>query len=294
MADPAKTCAITGANGYIGSRITAHLRREGWTVYELRHHLVSAVVKDGLLLPYSLEEGVKPEILHGVRVLIHCAYDFRPVRWEEIRAINVNGSLRLFAAAREAGVNRIIFLSSMSAFAGCKSLYGRGKMEVEKEALKTGAAVIRPGLVFGKSAGGTFGALHKLVSASKVIPVIGSGQHIQYLAHEEDLCRLIAKTCVTDSDYISSPISAAAGRSVTIRGIVHVVAEAKGQKKTVIPIPWQAVLLGLKATEILGPRIGLRSDSVISLVNPNPNPDFAPLRRMGVPFREFNAHTLIA
>jgi nucleoside-diphosphate-sugar epimerase len=294
MAAPAKTCVITGANGYIGSRIAAHLRREGWVVYELRHDLKSAIAGDGLLLPYSLEEGVKPEVLRGVQALVHCAYDFRPVRWEEILTVNVKGSLRLFAAAREADVKRVIFFSSMSAFEGCRSLYGRGKMEVEKEALKMGAVVIRPGLVFGKDAGGTFGALHRLVSASKVVPLIGSGSQIQYLAHEEDLCCLVAKICAAEGDYIDSPISAAAERSVTLREIVKVVAEAQGQKKIVIPIPWRVVWLGLKITEKLNLGIGLRSDSVIGLVNSNRHPDFAPLRRMGVPFREFNAQTLTA
>lgn len=294
MAEPARICAITGANGYIGSRIAAHLRREGWIVYELRHDLKSAVARDGLLLPYSLEEDVKPGVLRSVRALVHCAYDFRPTRWEEILAVNVKGSLRLLAAAQEAGVKRSIFFSSMSAFEGCQSLYGRGKMEVEKEALKMGAVVIRPGLVFGRNAGGTFGTLYGLVSASKIVPLIGSGSQVQYLAHEEDLCRLIAKICAVESDRIDSPISAAAERSVTLREIVKVVAEAQGQKKIVIPIPWRVVWLGLKITERLGLGIGLRSDSVIGLVNSNRNPDFVPLRRMGVPFREFNAQTLTA
>jgi nucleoside-diphosphate-sugar epimerase len=292
MTDPAKTCAITGANGYIGSRIAAHLRREGWLVYELRHHLQNASVKNGLQLPYSLESGVRPEILRGVGALVHCAYDFHPVHWQDIVDINVRGSLRLFGAAREAGVKQIIFFSSMSAFEGCKSLYGRGKLEVEKEARQNGVAVIRPGLVFGRAAGGTFGALYKLVTSAPVVPVMGWGNQLQYLAHEADLCCLVEKACAGEYNYNNSPISAAAENGTTIRKIINLVAAANRQKKVLIPIPWRAIWLGLKTLEAFGSRIGLRSDSVISLMNPNRNPDFTPLRQTGIRFREFSVETL--
>ena len=122
---------------------------------------------------------------------MHCAYDFKPLRREEIRAVNVKGSRKLFQAARAADVGKIICISSISAYDGCCSLYGRAKLEIEKIALENGALVIRPGLVYGSGPGGMFGKLTTQVRKSSVIPMIGDGSQIQFLVHNGDLCAFI-------------------------------------------------------------------------------------------------------
>lgn len=286
--------AVTGANGYLGSRITAYLRQAGWVVYELRHDLKRAAPQNEWQIPYALEEGIEPARLRGVGALIHCAYDFRPTRWPEIYEINVRGTLRLLEAAKVAEVKRFIFISSMSAFEGCRSLYGKAKVAVEEEATKMGAIVIRPGLVFGKTPGGTLGALKKMVDASKIVPLVGRGDQMQYLAHEEDLCRFILKVCREASIPTSRPLCAASEKGKTIRQIVETLAAARGEKKILLPIPWRFIWLGLKGAELTGLRMGLRSDSLVGLVYFNRNPDFTAARQLGIPFREFTVQTLTA
>ncbi len=290
----ADICAVTGANGYLGSRIAAYLKRAGWVVYELRHDLKKGSAQDERQIPYSLEEGIEPDRLRGVEALIHCAYDFRPTRWDEIYQVNVRGTARLLEAAQVAGVRRIILISTMSAFEGCRSLYGKAKLEAEKEAAKVDAIVIRPGLVFGKTPGGTLGALKKTVEASKIVPLVGRGDQIQYLAHEEDLCRLILKICRDANLSFSQPLYAAAEKGKTIREIVETLAKAQGEKKILIPIPWRFIWLGLKSAERAGLHLGLRSDSLIGLVYFNRHPDFSAMRHLGIPFREFTVQTLTA
>ena len=85
--------------------------------------------------------------------------------------MNVEGSRKILEAAREAKTPKIIFISSISAFDGCRSLYGRAKLEIEKIALDCGALVIRPGLVYGEGAGGMFGKLVAQMKKSSVIPL---------------------------------------------------------------------------------------------------------------------------
>ena len=76
---------------------------------------------------------------------MHCAYDFSLLRREDINHVNVAGSERLFAAAHEAGIGTLVYTSSISAFEGCRSLYGKAKLEIERRAGAYGALVIRPG-----------------------------------------------------------------------------------------------------------------------------------------------------
>ena len=148
-----KICAITGSNGYVGSCVKNHFAANGWEIMELtrRPKPETRAVK------FQLGGEVSPAALAGVDALVHCAYDFKPLRMEDIRAVNVDGSRKILAAARAAGIPKIIFISSISAFDGCRSLYGKAKLEIEKIALAQGALVIRPGLVYGDDSGGMFG-----------------------------------------------------------------------------------------------------------------------------------------
>ena len=122
---------------------------------------------------------------------MHCAYDFGPRRWEDIAAVNVTGSQKLLEAARKAGVESVVFISTLSAFAGCRSLYGKAKLEIESVAQAMGAYVIRPGLVYSDNPGGMFGRLVRQVRGSRFIPIMWGGEQVQYLLHDEDLGKLV-------------------------------------------------------------------------------------------------------
>ena len=57
--------------------------------------------------------------------MVHAAWDFRPTRPEEIRRVNGEGSIRLFDAFEAAGGGTGVFISTIAAFDGCKSHYGK-------------------------------------------------------------------------------------------------------------------------------------------------------------------------
>ena len=107
-------CAVTGASGYVGSRIAEHLLKNQCTVYEMRRNLPK--YKNKFTIQFSLGKDVNANALRGIDVLIHCAYDFSVTKWEDINKINVEGSLKLFQAAKKAGVKKIIFISTMAAY----------------------------------------------------------------------------------------------------------------------------------------------------------------------------------
>ena len=123
--------------------------------------------------------------------LVHCAYDFGPRRWEDIAAINVAGSEKLLAAARDAGVKSVVLISTVSAFAGCRSLYGQAKLQIEDAARAMGAFVLRPGLVYSDNPGGMFGRLVGQVRGGRLLPILCGGRQTQYLVHDEDLGNLV-------------------------------------------------------------------------------------------------------
>ena len=275
---------VTGANGYVGSRVVEYLREQAYTVYELRHRISDE--QNEFIFSYTLEEEVRESIFENVDVLIHCAYDFRWTKWEDIKRVNVDGSIRLLKAAKKNGVKRIVYISTISAFEGCKSLYGQAKMQVEQVASDLGGAIVRPGLVYGKETQGMVGALNKGISISKILPLVGKGDYIQYLAYDEDLCQLILKLS-QEKTVPNQPVIAASPNKKTFQEILHILAKMHNKKILFIPIPWRFMWLGLKLCEILGIKLGFRSDSLVSLVNQDPQPNFENILRMDIHFREF-------
>jgi hypothetical protein len=290
MPSPARHCAVTGATGYVGSRISEYFATHGWTVFELGRRPSPHPAPGSVHVPFHLGPPVDPSVFrdHDIRVVIHCAYDFQPIKWEGIHRVNVEGSARLLRAVREGGVEKIIFLSSISAFNGCSSLYGKAKMEIEKVASDVGAAVIRSGLVYGSGpSGGMFGSLQRMVAKSAIIPLIGSGRYMQYLIHQEDLCKLLFGIGCGENTLPPVPVVAASPHGWQIRQLLQILAVPQHPRLTFISVPWRMIWLGLKTLELLGIAAPFRSDSVISLVRQNPAPDFMSTDQLGFRLREF-------
>ncbi len=291
MESSGQRCAVTGATGYLGSLISEYFATRGWTVFEFTRRPSPNSAASRVHVPFQLDSPIDSGVFldTGIRVLIHCAYDFRPIKWEDIRRINVEGSARLLRAAKKCGVDRIIFISSISAFYGCSSLYGKAKLEVEKVSADLGAFIIRPGLVYGAGlSGGMFGSLQRSVAKSAIVPLVGSGRHMQYLVHEQDFCELLLRISCEDMNPPPSPIIAASSSGWQIRDLLQALAAAQHQHVKFLPVPWQMIWLALKISELLGIAMPFRSDSVISLVRQDPKPDFLLAAQMGYKFRDFD------
>lgn len=279
-------CAITGANGYVGSRLARHFRARGWEILALTRRTAGIQVGDQHVA-FELGAPVDACIFasNHIDTLIHCAYDFGPLCWPDCYRINVLGSERLLRSAREGGVKSIIFLSSISAFEGCSSMYGKAKLQIEAAAADVGGAIIRSGLVYGDSeTGGMFAALRKAVSTAKWVPLVGSGRYPQYLVHEEDLCNVIHEIAMGRLNY-RGPLTAACAQPWPMRELLQELARLQGKEIRFVNIPWRVVWSGLKLAETIGIGLGFRSDSVLSLVKQNPAPHFDPA--MQCRFRRF-------
>src|SRR6185295_13357612 len=105
---------VTGAGGYLGGCVAAFFRANGWAVRELTR--APRAGTDGIR--FVLGEDISPASLAGAEALVHCAYDFNRIRWEDSVTVNVAGTEKLLAAAKVAGVKHLIVVSSISAFEG--------------------------------------------------------------------------------------------------------------------------------------------------------------------------------
>jgi nucleoside-diphosphate-sugar epimerase len=283
MALETKICVLTGARGFVGSRLTRHLERDGWRVIAWTRQPAPG----SGAVAFRLGQEVDPGLLKGAHALVHCAYDFGPRRWADIAAINVTGSQKLLEAARKAGIESVVFISTLSAFAGCRSLYGKAKLQIESAAQSLGAYVIRPGLVYSDNPGGMFGRLVRQVQGSRFIPILWGGKQVQYLLHDEDLGSLVQACLDHRFPKPAEPITIAHEQGWELKEILSQIARGLGRRVSFVPVPWQCVWLALKTLELGGVPTNFRSDSLISMVYQNPCPAFAPPKSLGFECRPF-------
>ena len=267
-------CAVTGANGYIGKQIVNALRHQGCIVYELGRFLKNAQ-NPQYFLSYQLDQLELPD-LKNCDALIHCAYDFDVKTLKKSKEINVDGSVRLFQHAQSCGVKKIILISSLSAFEGARSIYGKTKLALEKQAAQYGAIIIRPGLVFGANTRGIVGAMKKFVKKFPIVPLIGMGGQKFYACYIENLCELII-FLITSNTLLQNPMIAAHKQPITFREIVLLLAKSENKNIRMLPIPFLIILAGLKILEAANINIGLRSDSLVGAQYYDKNPDFSGL-----------------
>jgi nucleoside-diphosphate-sugar epimerase len=272
-------CLLTGASGYLGGLIAKKLAASGWDVVAMTRNPKLGEIA------FKLGEDIDPAALAGADALIHCAYDFAPVEWDDIAAINIEGAERLLRAAKQAGVKHIVLISTISAFNGCKSKYGLAKLAIESAGREVGACIIRPGLIYGASPGAMFGRLVKQVRAASIMPMPGDGRQMMYTVHEDDLTQAILNGL---SRTPAPPVTVAHDSPIAFRDIMSAIGAKLGRKVTAIPIPWRFMWLGLRGAEIARVPLGLRSDSLISLVIQDVAPRLNAEAELGVSCRPFS------
>lgn len=279
--------AITGASGYIGSRICSALESRGWQVTRL---VRSPGQNPSPRLSYNLSKPITNDLRQALRsadVLIHAAYDMSLTSAVDIWRVNVEGTRRLLEEATRGAVSRIIVMSSMSAFDGTSQLYGRAKLDIEAMTKEFGGCAVRPGLVYGAGSGGMAGALRRL-TALPIVPVV-TGPVGVYTVREDDLITAIYGL-ISAPILASGTISVAHPTRVTLTDLLRFFAAQEGRPCRLVPVPWQLVYGLLKSAEFLRLHLSFRADSLLGLVHTTSSLcGVDQLNRLGVTFHAFPA-----
>ncbi len=236
---------------------------------------------------YDLTAMVDPTVFDSIDVLIHAAYDLTARRAEEVWRNNVEGSRRLIEGARGSGVERIIVLSSMSAYDGTTQLYGRAKLAIESATLAAGGYVVRPGLVWGDHPGGMAGALERLCRLP-VVPLVAGGSR-QFLVFDVDLSEAIG-ALATATSLAPQVIGVAEPHAESFRSVLETFAARQGLRCRFVPVPWWLVYWSLRVAETLRVPLPIRADSLVGLAHPAPDvPGLEALAQLGIRPRPFSA-----
>ena len=121
MSDPPRRVAVTGAAGYIGSGLIERLEKERQVERLLAIDIRPLSAPFGPKVAFLRQDVAAPlaQALssHGTEAVVHLAYVLKPGRDREaMRRINVSGTANVLEACRDAGVSKVVYLSSTSVY----------------------------------------------------------------------------------------------------------------------------------------------------------------------------------
>jgi uncharacterized protein YbjT (DUF2867 family)/uncharacterized membrane protein YphA (DoxX/SURF4 family) len=185
---------LTGATGFIGSRLHEHWLERG---HELvcpgrrppRAHRASRWV-DADFARWTTVQAWRPH-LDGIDAVVNTVGIFRERGNQTFEALHVQAPQSLFSACAESGVRRVVQLSALGAQADAPTAYLRSKRAADAHLLALGldAAVAMPSLVFGPGGASTRWFLS--LAALPLLPLpAGGGQRVQPV-HVDDVVQAL-------------------------------------------------------------------------------------------------------
>ena len=196
------TVLVTGATGFVGPHVAHALRAREAAVRALvrRPERGTRLVAWGVELaegdvgdPVSLARACE-----GVETLVHLVAIIKgaPADFERVMA---QGTRNVVAAAREAGVRRIVLASALGLDERTKDAvpYYRAKWEMERAVRESGISyvIFRPSFVFGRD-GGVLPTFVRLARYGPVTPIVGPGTQRLQPIWVEDLAEYYARAAL--------------------------------------------------------------------------------------------------
>lgn len=274
------TVVVTGASGYLGRPLCRRLAAHGFTV--------RALVRDPAAMPdvpagrLDLPDVLDDAMLAGADAVVHAAYATKETDVARARRVNEEGTRRVLAAARAAGVGRVLFVSTVDARADAPSYYARSKHALEALFDPGRDLVVRPGFILAPEGAGRFQELVASMRRTGVVPLFGGGRQLLQTVHVDDVAEAIARALARDC---TGALNVAEPDPLPLADFFRLVAQHAGIRCRFVSLPFAPVLAGLAVIEALGLPFPLRRESVLALRGLHPVPVAEDLRRLDLRVR---------
>jgi nucleoside-diphosphate-sugar epimerase len=274
---------VTGAGGFIGRALCPGLAARG--------HRVVAGLRGGRALgappgDHPVAEGVEPRLLgevapgrdwsgalRDVDIVIHLAQRAHRRAADAVLAGEPQGAAALARGAAQAGVRRLVYMSSVKAMGDATppgqllraddcprpgDAYGRAKLATERALMQVAAAtglelvILRPPLVYGPGVGGNFRALVHLSGSVLPLPFAGIDNR-RSLIFLDNLVDLAAAAALHPAA-AGLALLAADGAGLSTPALIRILARGQGRVARLFALP-DAVFAALRRLPGLGPAV---------------------------------------
>jgi len=236
--------ALTGATGFLGQRLAAALRTDGWRVRALvrREADAARLARAGLepCVGDLSDSAALARLTAAAPLTIHCAGLIKARTRAEFMAVNGDGAARLACAVG----GRLILISSLAAREPQLSPYAASKRAGE-EAARLGAhgrlTILRPPAIYGPGDRETL-ALFRAAAWAAVLPLPGGPLARLALAHVDDVVAAILHLARAPPSDVAFAVGGAEPDGYGWRAIMGAAALAVGRAPRLVRAPAWAIL----------------------------------------------------
>src|SRR6266705_6848919 len=260
--------AISGGAGFLGLHLSRRLLADGHAVRTLDVVPLDDAELEGAVLELRGDirdrESVA-KLVQGADVVVHAAAAL-PIQASRgsIRSVNVGGTENVLRAADDAGVRRVVFISSTAVYGvpekhpieegdplvGVGS-YGESKIDAEGlcrvAAVET--TIVRPKTFIGAERLGVFEILFDWIREGRRIYTLGKGHNRYQLLAVEDLVDAIVRAA-TVPEAARETFNVGATEFGTVRSDLQALIDHAGSSSRLRPIPVKPAELALRALEL--------------------------------------------
>ena len=251
---------MTGAAGFVGRALVPLLVDAGHEPVALVRSPERAAALAGRGIRTAMGDVRSADSLaaacEGADAVVHLAAVIREggPRRADFRGVNVEGTVNLAAAARGAGVGRIVMASAIGASDDPSMRYMRSRREAERSLAEGGVphCVLRFSVIFGERDEFT-NVLAAMCRALPVVPVAGDGRAPLQPISVGDAARCLLAALESDS---------APGRTYELGGperieygeLMRIAARAAGARAAMVGVPLPLMRAAVAAMEFALPR----------------------------------------
>ena len=136
---PTKKTAITGGTGFVGRHVAERFAHD---------QVVTISRRTGVDVE---NEDILAAAFEGCEVVVHSAGINREIGDQTFQRVHINGTRTVIAAAKRAGVKKIIMLSFLRARPDCGSPYHESKWAAEQHIRESGLdyTILKAGMIYG-------------------------------------------------------------------------------------------------------------------------------------------------
>lgn len=278
------TVAVAGGTGFVGRAIAHELFRRGNRVVVLSHRgegargdLPDAVELRGADVTDA--EGLVAELAGVDALVISLAFRNSPIesprRGQTFEAIDAAGTERLIAAAKAAGVGRVVYMSGAGAAPDAPKHWFRAKWRAEEAVRGSGLTwtIIRPTWIYGPGDV----SLNRFIGFARrlpMVPMTNTGRQLLAPVFIDDVARLVADSFV-DPAAVNQVFGLGGPETLQMRKIIRRALAVAGLRRPIVPGPTPLIKLMTAPLRLL-PNPPL-TPAAVDFVNQPATVDTAPL-----------------